>query len=190
MVCLWRLFNHPDLVGVLPILLENPESRSICVRDRKIPDFDNCSEIFKWILMILIQWHHTEYCWFSHDVTKIQTTKLSIILRFYLAESDIQSNFKNRTTCIKISIKRTIDLENILDRICPLRTLEMAFQSTKISKFSGRESPQTPLVVGPFTARLPCWLKNKKTRFYILKKFDSLSVLTWYPLNEKITKVR
>ena len=25
------------------------------------------------------------------------------------------------------------DLENILDRICPLRTLEMAFQSTKIS---------------------------------------------------------
>ena len=33
------------------------------------------------------------------------------------------------------------DLENILDRICPLRTLEMA-------------SPQAPLVVGPFTARL------------------------------------
>ena len=23
------------------------------------------------------------YCWFSHDVTKIQTTKLSILLRFY-----------------------------------------------------------------------------------------------------------
>ena len=22
-------------------------------------------------------------CWFSHDVTKIQTTKLSILLRFY-----------------------------------------------------------------------------------------------------------
>ena len=37
----------PDLVGVLPILLENPESRSICVRDRKISDFDSCSEIFK-----------------------------------------------------------------------------------------------------------------------------------------------
>ena len=94
-------------------------------------------------------------------------------------------------TPIKISIKMTIDLENILDRICPLRTLEMAFQSTKISKFSGGACPQTPLVVGPFTARLiHRWLKNKKTRFYILKKFDSLSVLTWYPLNEKITKVR
>ena len=23
------------------------------------------------------------YCWFSHDVTKIQTTKLSILPRFY-----------------------------------------------------------------------------------------------------------
>ena len=23
------------------------------------------------------------YCWFSHDVTKIQTTKLSMLLRFY-----------------------------------------------------------------------------------------------------------
>ena len=73
----------------------------------------------------------------------------------------------------------TIDLENILDRICPLRTLEMAFQSTKISKFSGGACPQTPLVVGPFSARLTRRsLKNKKTRFYILKKLDSLSVLT------------
>ena len=23
------------------------------------------------------------YCWFSHDVTKIRTTKLSMLLRFY-----------------------------------------------------------------------------------------------------------
>ena len=97
----------------------------------------------------------------------------------------------SEVTPIKISIKRTIDLENILDRICPLRTLEMAFQSTKISKFSGGTCPQTPLVAGPFTARLiHRWLKNKKTDFYILRKFDSLSVLTWYLLNEKITKVR
>ena len=48
----------------------------------------------------------------------------------------------------------TIDLENILDRICPLRTLEMAFQSTKISKFSGGACPQTPLVAGPLSASL------------------------------------
>ena len=43
----------------------------------------------------------------------------------------------------------TIDLENHLDRICPVRTLEMTFQSSKISK-------QTPLVAGPFSDRLIC----------------------------------
>ena len=59
-------------------------------------------------------------------------------------------------TPIKIGIKMTIDLENNLDRICPLRTLEMTFQSTKISKFSGGACPQTPLVAGPFSVRLIC----------------------------------
>ena len=87
----------------------------------------------------------------------------------------------------------TTDLENILDRICPLRTLEKAFQSTKISKFSVGACPQTPLVAGPFSARMiRQWLKKKP--FYILKKLDSLYILAWYPqcstpLNEKITKV-
>ena len=32
----------------------------------------------------------------------------------------------------------TIDLVNVLDSKCPLRMLEMAFQSIKISKLSGR----------------------------------------------------
>ena len=49
----------------------------------------------------------------------------------------------------------TTDLDSKhLDRICPLRTLEVAFQSTKISKFSGEACPQTPLVARPFNARL------------------------------------
>ena len=69
------------------------------------------------------------------------------ILSVYLAESDIYpEQFPIRT---KYKIKSTISTrshanknkhkndnwfrENILDRICPLRTLEMAFQSTKIS---------------------------------------------------------
>ena len=48
----------------------------------------------------------------------------------------------------------TVNLENILDRICPLRTLETAFQNTKISKFSGGACPQSPLVALPFSTRL------------------------------------
>ena len=64
----------------------------------------------------------------------------------------------------------TIDLENILDRICPLRTLETAFQSTKISKFSREACPQTPLVAGPFSARLIHQLLKKKPHDFIYLK--------------------
>ena len=48
----------------------------------------------------------------------------------------------------------TTDLQKILDRTCPLKTLAEAFQSTKILKFSRGECLQTPLVAGPFTACL------------------------------------
>ena len=33
-------------IGIIPILLENPECRPICDRDRENPDFDSCSDIF------------------------------------------------------------------------------------------------------------------------------------------------
>ena len=32
-----RLSNHPDFVGILTILLENPESQPICDWDKQIP---------------------------------------------------------------------------------------------------------------------------------------------------------
>ena len=36
---LWsRLSNYPDFVGIIPILIENPESRPTCDRDRRNPD--------------------------------------------------------------------------------------------------------------------------------------------------------
>ena len=34
-----RVSNHPDFVGIIPIFLENPESRRNLGRDRKNPDF-------------------------------------------------------------------------------------------------------------------------------------------------------
>ena len=43
---------------------------------------------------------------------------------------------------IKISIEMTIESVNVLDSKCPLRMLEMAFQSIKISKLSGGASPR------------------------------------------------
>ena len=41
-----RLSNHPDFVGITPILFENPESWPTCNRDRKNPDFGIRSDIF------------------------------------------------------------------------------------------------------------------------------------------------
>ena len=44
-------------------------------------------------LVVLLQLHN---CWFSHDVTKIQTTKLSILLRFYFhgVLEQLKTNFQ------------------------------------------------------------------------------------------------
>ena len=38
----------------------------------------------------------TLYCWFSHDVTKTQPTKLSILLRFYFHDvlEQLKTNFR------------------------------------------------------------------------------------------------
>ena len=38
----------------------------------------------------------TLYCWFSHDVTKTHTTKLSILLRFYFHDvfEQLKTNFR------------------------------------------------------------------------------------------------
>ena len=52
---IYRLSNHPDLVEILPILLENPENWSICDLYRKNPDLDICSDLFKRTSMILLQ---------------------------------------------------------------------------------------------------------------------------------------
>ena len=39
--------------------------------------------------------HSSSYCWFSHDVTKIQSKKLSILPRFYFHDvlEQLKTNF-------------------------------------------------------------------------------------------------
>ena len=71
----------------------------------------------------------------------------------------------------------TTDVENNFDRICPLRTLEMMFQSIKILKFSGGACPPDPPSGWPLQ-RSPDLIKKKTPRFFILKKLDSLSAST------------
>ena len=64
-------------VWTIPILLENPESRPICDRDRKNPDFEICSDISKWTYDTYTRTHN----------------------RVYLTETDSQNTLKNRTKC-------------------------------------------------------------------------------------------
>ena len=51
-------------------------------------------------LLVNVSTYVSTYCWFSHDVTKIQTTKLSILLRFYFhgileqLKTNFQTNFR------------------------------------------------------------------------------------------------
>ena len=59
----------------------------------------------------------------------------------------------------------TIDLENILDRICPLRTLELAFHSTKISKFFWGSMLPDPLSGLPLQRSPDLSVIKKKTLF-------------------------
>ena len=50
--------------------------------------------------------NHSLYCWFSHDVTKIQTKKLSILQRFYFHDAleQLKSNFHTN-----VRFKRVLD---------------------------------------------------------------------------------
>ena len=114
------------------------------------------------------------------------------ILSVYLAESDIQNTkYKiTSTSCTRSHAnknKHTNEnwVRQHLDRICPLRTLEMAFQSVKISKFSGGACPQTPLVAAPFSASLIRRSLKKNPRFYILR-LDSLSVFNFSKRKNKV----
>ena len=67
----------------------------------------------------------------------------------------------------------TINLANMLDKNCPLTTLEMAFQRIKLSIFSGGECPQIPLAACPFSTHVV----KKISQFYILKRLDSMPVI-------------
>ena len=69
-------------------------------------DFDTLSLAFFYRFLRKLTLQKCLHCWFSLDVTKIQTTKLSILLRFYFHgvldnddddDDDDKSNTTNRT---------------------------------------------------------------------------------------------
>ena len=85
-------------------------------------------------------------------------------------------------TQLKISIKRH-RFSWHLDRNCPLKTLEKAFQSIKSSKFSGVACPLPLVWARTLSAPVHSLMIEKcLSWFYILKRLDSLcgsKVFAW-----------
>ena len=131
-----RLSNHPDFVGILPILLENPESRLIQDRDGKNPDFDICSEISK---LILIYDTHTS------TPNGVYLTKVDVknrTMKYKLKSSTCTRRHANKNKQKKwqsiCAIQRTFKTK------FSTQNPGNGFQSIKISKFSKGKNPQTP----------------------------------------------
>ena len=76
------------------------------------------------------------YCWFSHDVTKIQTTKLSILLRFYFRDvleqlkTNFQTNFPFKRV-LGFVIKYAWISKPLLDAAFSWRSRELSFRLKK-----------------------------------------------------------
>ena len=76
------------------------------------------------------------YCWFSDDVTKIQTTKLSILLRFYFhgvleqLKTNVQTNFPFKRV-LGFAIKYAWISKLLRDAAFSWRPRELSFRFKK-----------------------------------------------------------
>ena len=87
--------THCCTVFVGPFLLINTVPRKF-----KLARFTFFAQLFFVLPSQSVAWRHRErlwsgpYCWFSYDVTKIQTAKLSILLRFFYGVLEqLKTNF-------------------------------------------------------------------------------------------------
>ena len=68
-----------------------------------------------------------------------------------------------------------INFSDILDRNCPLWTIEMLFETIKISKFWGVAFPHNPLMAHRTPSVLARFISDwKMSQLYLLKRLDSL----------------
>ena len=107
-------------------------------------------------------------------------------LRYFSNRIYLNGNWNRVLVCeatqLKISIKRH-RFSWHLDRNCPLKTLEKAFQSIKSSKFSGVACPLLLVWARTLSAPIHSLMIEKcLSWFYILKRLDSLcgsKVFAW-----------
>ena len=169
-----RLSNHPNLTVILAILLENPESWPICDRDRKNPDFDISSVIFKWILMILIKEHLTEYIlnWncYAENFKKLHTKYKIRLSTWTRNNTNMHVNKHETDNQFSKHFRQKLSSQNTRNDT-PSDWATLRFQ-----KFLGEHAPTTPLQFGPLV--LARFISDWKiSQFYLLQRLDSLSFL-------------
>ena len=89
---------------------------------------------------IILKLNLNVYCWFSHDVTKIQTTKLSILLRFYFhgvleqLKTNFQTNFRFKRV-LGFVIEYAWISKLLCDAAFTWRPRELSFRLKKVAFF-------------------------------------------------------
>ena len=135
----YRLFNHPDFIGILPIFLENPESQPIYNWDGKNPNFDIHSDIsnFSW------------YSYNSRTSNRVYLTKIEENLT-----NCMKYRLKSKTCTRRHKNKNTEKNDNQFIKF----SKKLCFQNTG-NGFSGhqdfnffREKPLHPLATYPIGA--------------------------------------
>ena len=164
--------NHPDLVGILPILLENLESRPICDQHRKNPNFDICFEKYtrtpKRVKLIPRKRKYT--------VWNIKQNRVLVC----------------ENTQIKIGIKITLNLTNILEEIAEHKNNVSEHQNFII--FSGSMLPDPPWRLAPSALTwFVGYLKNT-SRYYSkgwtvwLLKLENEKFTRWFSIFDLIIR--
>ena len=81
-------------------------------------------------------WFPVRYCWFSQDVTKIQTSKLSVLPRFYFHDvlKQLKTNFDTNFRFKRV-LGFVIESTLLLDAAFTLRPRELSHRLKKMTYF-------------------------------------------------------
>ena len=120
-----------------------------------------------------------QYCWFSHDVTKIQTTKLSILLRryFHYVLEQLRTSF-HTNFCFKRVLGFVIEYVWISKLLCDVaftwRPGELSFQ--KVTSFGEFCDLNSSWIRESINLMFMSSLRNKFTLLYQNSVTDVLLV--------------
>ena len=171
--------NHPDFVGIIPILLENPESRRNFGRDRKIPIL-NPGKLFssnKQGNEIYLTWIWVKVkVWTKKTANKNPLPSVSGCIAF-CARSFSFSNLpciSNQRYNVNTKREMTINLPNLFltEILFYVRVLEIVFQGVEVANISG-----DPLVFLGFALGWPLCGQKSRWGTCTVQRLDTLNCI-------------